>query len=79
MFQVYAATPLIHRAVTSYTLEGLRPDTQYEVGIYFIPFTGQTTELLSERTVTFTTGIENGKSRPWKFGSRLPASVVNSG
>lgn len=59
--KVYAATPLIHRAVTSYTLEGLRPDTQYEVGIYFIPFTGQTTELLSERTVTFTTGIENGE------------------
>ncbi|KAK3924771.1 Putative epidermal cell surface receptor [Frankliniella fusca] len=73
--KVYAATPLIHRAVTSYTLEGLRPDTQYEVGIYFIPFTGQTTELLSERTVTFTTGIEND---PYKFELTLDVHHIKS-
>lgn len=73
--KVYAATPLIHRAVTSYTLEGLRPDTQYEVGIYFIPFTGQTTELLSEKTVTFTTGIEND---PYKFELTLDVHHIKS-
>lgn len=49
--KVYAATPLIHRSVTSYVLENLKPSTIYEIGIYFIPFPGQTTELISEKTV----------------------------
>jgi len=62
MIQVYSATPLIHRAVTSYTLDGLRPDTKYVAGIVFVPFADQTTELQSPQTVTFTTGIENGRS-----------------
>lgn len=49
--KVYAATPLIHRSVTNYVIEELKPATKYEVGIYFIPFAGQTTELISEKTV----------------------------
>lgn len=58
---MYAATPLIHRAVTSYTLEDLRPHTDYEVGIFFIPFPGQTTELIAERTAQLSTADVNGE------------------
>lgn len=56
--KIYAATPLIHRAVTSYTLENLKPNTKYELGIYFIPFAGQTTELHAEHMLHFTTASE---------------------
>lgn len=49
--KVYAATPLIHRSVTNYVIENLKPATKYEIGIYLIPFAGQTTELISEKTV----------------------------
>lgn len=59
--KVYAATPLIHRAVTSYTLENLKSDTDYEAGIYFIPFAGQTTELQADKMINFTTTPEIGK------------------
>lgn len=50
--KVYAATPLIHRAVTNYVIENLKPSTTYEIGIYLIPFPGQLTELISEKTVS---------------------------
>jgi hypothetical protein len=61
VFQVYAATPLIHRAVTSYTLEDLRPHTEYEVRIFLIPFPGQTTELIAERTTELLTADVHGE------------------
>ncbi|XP_054261640.1 putative epidermal cell surface receptor isoform X1 [Macrosteles quadrilineatus] len=62
--QVFSATPLIHRAVTSYTIEDLKPDTLYQVGIYFIPFPDQTTELRAHENIEITTAIEND---PYSF------------
>lgn len=59
--KVYAATPLIHRAVTSYMIENLKANTDYEAGIYYIPFTGQTTELQANKGINFTTTHEIGK------------------
>ncbi|KAF7269805.1 hypothetical protein GWI33_017167, partial [Rhynchophorus ferrugineus] len=56
--KIYTATPLIHRAVTQYTLENLKPNTKYEIGIFFIPFSGQHTELTAEHMVHFTTANE---------------------
>lgn len=53
--KVYQATPLIHRAVTSYTIENLKPSTTYEVRIFFIPFPGQASELQSDSAFQFTT------------------------
>lgn len=37
---IYSSTPLIHRTLTSYTIEKLKPDTGYEIGLYFIPLAG---------------------------------------
>lgn len=59
--KIYSATPLIHRAITSYTIDNLRPNTEYEVQILFIPFQGQVTELKSETTLHATTLQEIGK------------------
>lgn len=57
--KIYAATPLIHRAVTTYTLENLKPNSKYEAGIFFIPFSGQMTELHAEHMIHFTTANEH--------------------
>ncbi|XP_073999447.1 stranded at second transmembrane protein isoform X2 [Rhodnius prolixus] len=73
--KVYQATPLIHRAVTSYTIEELKPDSQYEVGIFFIPFPGQTTELQSQTTVKLSTPVEND---PYKFDLNLDVHHIKS-
>lgn len=58
---MYQATPLIHRAVTSYTIEDLKPESQYEVGMLLVPFPGQTTELQSQKPVHISTTMENGE------------------
>ncbi|KAL0269358.1 UNVERIFIED_CONTAM: hypothetical protein PYX00_007120 [Menopon gallinae] len=66
--KVFSATPLIHRLVTSYTIEDLKPNSSYEVGLFFIPFPGQTTELQSERNIEVQTPLEND---PYKFEINL--------
>ncbi|XP_039282712.1 putative epidermal cell surface receptor isoform X2 [Nilaparvata lugens] len=73
--KVYAATPLIHRAVTSYVLEGLKPDSHYEVGIFFIPFPGQTTELTATNVLQLSTAIEND---PYKFELSLDVHHIKA-
>ncbi|XP_015598008.1 putative epidermal cell surface receptor isoform X2 [Cephus cinctus] len=73
--KVYAATPLIHRAVTSYVIENLKPSTTYEIGIYFIPFPGQTTELISEKTIQITTSMEPD---PYSFDVKVDIKTIKS-
>ncbi|XP_018372866.1 PREDICTED: putative epidermal cell surface receptor isoform X1 [Trachymyrmex cornetzi] len=73
--KVYAATPLIHRAVTNYVIENLKPSTTYEVGIYFIPFPGQLTELISEKTFQITTFMEPD---PYSFDVKVEVKTIKS-
>ncbi|XP_028134992.2 putative epidermal cell surface receptor isoform X2 [Diabrotica virgifera virgifera] len=73
--KIYAATPLIHRAVTSYTLEKLKPNTKYEIGIFFIPFPGQLTELHAEHMLHFTTANEVDT---YGFNVTLEISLIKS-
>ncbi|XP_018314632.1 putative epidermal cell surface receptor isoform X1 [Mycetomoellerius zeteki] len=73
--KVYAATPLIHRAVTNYVIENLKPSTTYEVGIYFIPFPGQLTELMSEKTFQVTTFMEPD---PYSFDVKVEVKTIKS-
>ncbi|XP_039231931.1 putative epidermal cell surface receptor isoform X3 [Drosophila yakuba] len=42
---IYSSTPLIHRTLTSYTIQNLQPDTGYEIGLYYIPLAGHGAEL----------------------------------
>ncbi|XP_017968032.1 putative epidermal cell surface receptor isoform X4 [Drosophila navojoa] len=44
---IYSSSPLIHRTLTSYTIQNLQPDTGYEIGLYYIPFAGHGAELLA--------------------------------
>ncbi|KAL6254939.1 hypothetical protein P5V15_014281 [Pogonomyrmex californicus] len=73
--KVYAATPLIHRAVTNYVIENLKPSTTYEVGIYFIPFPGQLTELISEKTIQIATFVEPD---PYSFDVKVEIRTIKS-
>lgn len=76
--RIYAATPLIHRAVSSYTIENLKPNTKYELGIYFIPFPGQTSELHAAHMAHFTTANEvdtYGFNVTLEIGHIKPTSV----
>lgn len=61
-FQVYQDTPLIHRQVTTYTIEGLKPNSTYKVNLLLIPFPGQSTELQSERSLEVRTTSDNGEA-----------------
>nr|XP_036234005.1 putative epidermal cell surface receptor isoform X2 [Bactrocera oleae] len=45
--QIYLSTPLVHRTLTSYTIENLQPDTGYEIGLFYIPLAGHGGELLA--------------------------------
>ncbi|XP_020818432.1 putative epidermal cell surface receptor isoform X3 [Drosophila serrata] len=43
--KIYSSSPLIHRTLTSYTIQNLQPDTGYEIGLYYIPLAGHGAEL----------------------------------
>nr|XP_033324101.1 putative epidermal cell surface receptor isoform X2 [Megalopta genalis] len=73
--KVYSGTPLIHRAVTNFVIENLKPATTYEVGIFFVPFPGQLTELVSEQTVHVTTSMEPD---PYSFEVRVEIKTIKS-
>lgn len=73
--KIYAATPLIHRAVTSYILENLKPNTKYEIGIDLIPFPEQQTELHARNMLHFTTANEVDN---YGFNVSLEVSKVKS-
>lgn len=73
--KIYAATPLIHRAITSYTVENLKPNTKYEVGIFFIPFPEQSTELQAERMLQFTT---SGIVDKYAFNVTLEIALIKA-
>ncbi|XP_076166430.1 stranded at second isoform X2 [Ptiloglossa arizonensis] len=70
-----SGTPLIHRAVNNYAIENLKPSTAYEVGIFFLPFPGQATELVSEKTIRATTSMEPD---PYSFRVNVEIEAIES-
>ncbi|XP_017757579.1 PREDICTED: putative epidermal cell surface receptor isoform X3 [Eufriesea mexicana] len=73
--KVYTGSPLIHRAVRNYIIENLRPATTYEIGIFFVPFPGQLTELVSEKTIRVTTLMEPD---PYSFDVKVEIKTIKS-
>ncbi|XP_076283603.1 stranded at second isoform X1 [Lasioglossum baleicum] len=73
--KVYSGTPLIHRAVTNFVIENLKPSTIYEIGIFFVPFSGQLTELVSEKTIHVTTSMEPD---PYSFEVKVEIKTIKS-
>ncbi|KAL9896762.1 stranded at second transmembrane protein isoform 5-T6 [Glossina fuscipes fuscipes] len=53
---IYSSSPLIHRSLTSYTIENLQPDTGYEIGLYYIPLPGHGAELRAGHMIKARTG-----------------------
>lgn len=45
--QVWTMTPFIHRELSHYRLDELKPDTSYQVDIVLMPFQNQSTEVVS--------------------------------
>ncbi|CAK9813290.1 Putative epidermal cell surface receptor [Anthophora quadrimaculata] len=74
--KVYSGTPLIHRAVRNYVIENLKPSTTYEVGIVFVPFPGQLTELVSEKTIHVTTS--SMEPDPYSFDVKVEIKTIKS-
>lgn len=69
---MYTTTGLLHRSLSSYKLVNLQPDKNYEVDLLLVPFTNQTTELISQSAVhiktlpeiddfSFVIDLESGK------------------
>ncbi|KOX71016.1 Putative epidermal cell surface receptor [Melipona quadrifasciata] len=73
--KIHAETPLIHRAVRNHVIENLRPSTVYEIGILFVPFPGQLTELVSEKTIQVTTTMEPD---PYSFDVKVEIKTIKS-
>lgn len=73
--KIHAETPLIHRAVRNYVIENLQPSTVYEIGILFVPFPGQLTELVSEKTIQVTTTMEPD---PYSFDVKVEIKTIKS-
>ncbi|XP_031845670.1 stranded at second isoform X2 [Nomia melanderi] len=73
--KVYSGTPLIHRAVRNFVIENLKPSATYEVGIFFVPFPGQLTELISEKTIYVTTSME---PNPYSFEVKVEIKTIKS-
>ncbi|XP_055847621.1 putative epidermal cell surface receptor isoform X5 [Episyrphus balteatus] len=55
---VYDATPLIHRTITSYKIENLKPDTGYEFGLYYVPYPGHGAEIRAGNMIKIRTAPE---------------------
>ncbi|CAL7951133.1 unnamed protein product [Xylocopa violacea] len=73
--KVYSGTPLIHRAVNNYVIENLRSSTTYDIGIAFVPFPGQLTELVSEKTIQATTSMNPD---PYAFDVKVEIKTIKS-
>ncbi|XP_055922778.1 putative epidermal cell surface receptor isoform X2 [Eupeodes corollae] len=52
---VYDSTPPIHRTLSSYKIENLKPDTGYEIALFYIPLAGHGAELRAGNVVKLRT------------------------
>lgn len=73
--KIYTASPLIHRAVRNYLIENLQSSTTYEIGIFFVPFPGQSTELISEKMIQATTLMEPDQ---YSFDVKVEIKTIKS-
>lgn len=73
--KIYTASPLIHRAVRNYLIENLQSSTTYEIGIFFVPFPGQLTELINEKMIQATTLMEPDQ---YSFDVKVEIKTIKS-